>query len=32
VIWPVAAALGVVSGSLLLAEGVRLRRFARAST
>ncbi|HEV2870600.1 MAG TPA: hypothetical protein VG409_04175 [Actinomycetota bacterium] len=32
VIWPVAAAWGVVSGSLLLAEGVRLRRFARAST
>jgi hypothetical protein len=32
VIWPVAAAWGVVSGSLLLVEGVRLRRFARAST
>ena len=31
VIGPVAAAWGVVSGSLLLAEGVRLRRFARAT-
>lgn len=32
VIGPVAAAWGVASGSLLLAEGVRLRRFARTST
>jgi hypothetical protein len=32
VIWPLAAAWGVVSGSLLLVEGVRLRRFARTST
>ena len=31
VIWPVAAAWGMVSGSLPLAEGVRLRCFARAS-
>jgi uncharacterized membrane protein HdeD (DUF308 family) len=29
VLWPVAAAWGVASGSLLLAEGLRLRRFAR---
>jgi len=32
VIGPVAAAWGVVSGSLLVAEGMRLRRFARTST
>jgi hypothetical protein len=29
VIWPVAAAWGVASGSLLLVEGLRLRRLAR---
>lgn len=29
VLWPVAAAWGVASGTLLTAEGLRLRRFAR---
>jgi uncharacterized membrane protein HdeD (DUF308 family) len=29
VVWPVAAAWGVASGSLLMAEGLRLRRLAR---
>jgi hypothetical protein len=29
VLWPVAAAWGVASGTLLLAEGLRLRRLAR---
>jgi hypothetical protein len=29
VLWPVAAAWGVTSGSLLMVEGLRLRRLAR---